>query len=79
MSPPLVSAEALCQDAEQQSGLDNWGDRRFIEPLQIYLDSLAASAQLHDRGRKVAAANITRLLKNRLYIQRELHKGLLHR
>ncbi len=73
MSPPLVSAEALCQDAEQQSGLDNWGDRRFIEPLQIYLDSLAASAQLHDRGRKVAVANITRLLKNRLYIQQELH------
>lgn len=67
-----LSAEALMAAAQADTGLSDWGDRLFQEPLQRYLVALEESAQFHQRGRSIFFGSAARLLKNRLLVQRDL-------
>ena len=65
---PLVrlDPETLLARAAQRTGLDDFGDDRFREPLRRLLASLESEAALTPFGRLVARRDLGRLLENRL-------------
>ncbi|MGI9239264.1 MAG: sulfotransferase family protein [Verrucomicrobiales bacterium] len=67
-----LSSEALTAAAEAATGLTDWGDPLFREPLERYLLALEESAGLHRQGRYMFFVAAQRLLCNRLMIQRDL-------
>ena len=71
----------LMAAARQQTGLDDFGDDLFREPLAMLLEALQRQAQLNDLGRYRAQANIEAALATRLriedYVRR--HPALLER
>lgn len=64
-----LDAEAMLVRAAAATGLDDYGDPWFREPLAIFVDSLAEEAELHLLGRLLARAEILRILRNRLRIE----------
>lgn len=59
----------LLAEARDATGLEDFGDERFLEPLRILLHSTNNEARLNPLGRFLAKANIQRLLKQRLWAQ----------
>ncbi len=64
-----LSLAALRKEAEENTGLSDWGDETFVEPLRIYLDSIEESARFHDQGRYILWNEVVRLLGNRLQME----------
>jgi hypothetical protein len=64
------TAEELLARARAETGIDI-GDESAIEPLTILLDSLNRESGLHEAGAKAMADRTTRLLANRLRMQRD--------
>ncbi len=58
---------SLLAKAKADTGLSNFGDHRFMEPMRILLHSLENEADLNPTGRFLNRANVLRLLKHRLY------------
>ena len=69
--PALVSLEAatVLEAARTATGLDDFGDPGFLEPLGILCNALREEARLTLLGRLMIRAEIQRLLQNRLRIQ----------
>lgn len=65
---PLDEASLLAS-AQQNTGLDDFGDDDWIEPFRVFLQSLDAEADLHLMGRLYARAEILNLLEARLQIE----------
>lgn len=65
---------ALLQAAQRQTGLSDWGDDRFREPLRILLDSLERESNLTLLGRFLQRQYCLRLLTNRLLLQRDFQQ-----
>ncbi len=67
---PLVrlDADTLLAKARRQTGLDDFGDDGFREPLRRLLASLEREARLTLLGRIVTRNDIVRLLANRLKV-----------
>ncbi len=65
---PLVRLDAatLCERARRATGLEDFGDPWFREPLGVLLDALEREAAMHTLGRVIARTDLTRLLENRL-------------
>ena len=59
----------LLDEARRKTGLSDFGDERFLEPLRILLHSTNTEASLTPVGRFLAKANIQRLLNHRLWAQ----------
>ncbi len=70
MKQPL-QIEALLAAARRQTGLDDFGDETFREPLSRLLDSCENEAHLNTIGRCALSQDLLQLLINRLYIQRD--------
>lgn len=71
---------ALMAEAEEFTGLTDWGDEGFQEPLQRFLWSLGHEAHLTPTGVQVFRQEALRLLSNRLQLEAEfvsLPKGAL--
>ncbi len=66
-----LSAKALLAAAQHETGLTDWGDTAFHEPLSLYLKSIEAHAGMHALGRVVLWKILMRLLTNRLQMQRD--------
>lgn len=64
-----LDAEALLADATRVTGLDDFGDDWFREPLGVFVRALEEEANLHLLGRLMARAEIQRILQNRLRIE----------
>jgi hypothetical protein len=64
-----LDAAALLDDAVRTTGLDDFGDSWFREPLDVFVRSLEEEARLHLLGRLMARAEIQRVLQNRLRIE----------
>lgn len=64
-----LDADALLRDACRVTGLDDYGDGWFREPLGIFVRSLEEEARLHLLGRLMARAEIQRILQNRLRME----------
>ena len=65
---PLVdlSAAALFDRARRLTGLSDFGDPFFREPMRVLLDAFETEAELTMLGRVIARTDIVRLLENRL-------------
>jgi Sulfotransferase family len=65
---PLVPLDeaTLCARATRATGLADFGDGRFREPLRRLLDGFEREAGLSVLGRLIARADVVRLLANRL-------------
>jgi len=76
-----LDEETLIAAARRETGLENFGDEGFMEPMRILLQSLTSEADLNPAGRFLNRANILRLLKNRLYVEDLLkrHPEILER
>lgn len=61
--------EDLLDTAARATGLDDWGDPWFREPLRVLLGALENEARLTVLGRILARAEIQRTLQNRLAIE----------
>ncbi len=63
-----LSFDGLLRRAQKRSGLNDFGDSDFEEPLRLLLDCLKNEAQLSTLGRMVARSDLLRTLENRLGI-----------
>ena len=75
---PTLAETALLNKACRLTGLDDFGDESFRQPLGILLRSLRTDARLNLVGRIVAHNDIVRLLCNRLCLvaDRKRHPGI---
>ncbi len=71
IAPRLVSldAEALIEKARRDSGLADFGDPSFREPLGVLVDALEREADLSVLGRVATRALLLQLLTNRLRLE----------
>jgi hypothetical protein len=60
---------ALLAEASQKTGLSDYGDDSFREPLAVFCDSLETESKLSDFGRGLLHQKIMELLTNRLGIE----------
>src|SRR5262249_22111195 len=59
---------ALLDRARRLTGLTDFGDPFFREPMRVLLDSFENEAELNMLGRVIARADVVRLLQNRLHM-----------
>jgi hypothetical protein len=64
----LLDKDQLLQAAVEQTGLSDFGDDDFLEPLERLIDALNNEAQLNDFGKIRAQMTIAAGLSNRLKI-----------
>ena len=64
--------EAVLAAASRATGLDDYGDRSFVEGLGVLLDSLRAEGRLNLGGVAAQFQDMVRMLSNRLRFQRDL-------
>ena len=60
--------------ASKATGLDDYGERDFVEGLTIYLDDVRRVGELSELGTDYLFQDIVRLLSNRLGFQRDLKR-----
>ena len=70
-----LSPEDLLAQAAAETGLDDFGDDAFREPLGVVLRALEEEAGLSPMGRVSAHQQILQLLKNRLLIEQRLRRN----
>ncbi|MBM4265323.1 MAG: sulfotransferase [Deltaproteobacteria bacterium] len=64
-----LDEETLLRSAREATGLDDFGDDWFREPLRIFLLALEEEARLNLIGRLLARLETQRILENRLRIE----------
>jgi hypothetical protein len=64
---PNVST--LLSIAERQTGLNDFGDHRFLEAMAFLVESVEREAKLNALGRFVFVEHVVQLLRNRLYLE----------
>ncbi len=62
-----LDRDGLIAAARKDTGLRDFGDEEFLDPMQRLIDSLENEADLNPLGRYMNRTNILRLLKHRLY------------
>src|SRR5574338_872418 len=65
-TPPRFEERAVLDEARRRTGLEDFGDPAFHEPLRRLLDSLEREARLHEIGRVTWFERIVGILVNRL-------------
>ena len=75
-----LDASRMLATASRRTGLDDFGDPAFREPLERLLDSLEREARLNLIGRIAAREDLTGMLMNRLKLERDrkLHPAIAH-
>ena len=66
---PTTTRDRLVETAMTETGLDDFGEASWQEGLDIYLEALAATAQLNEIGVGVAESGVVSDLSNRLRIE----------
>ncbi len=76
-----LDRDNLLTAARKQTGLQDFGDESFLDPMQRLIAALENEADLNPVGRFMNRTNILRLLKHRLYAQDLLtrHPEILQR
>lgn len=76
-----LAPDNLVATARVATGLRDFGDESFLDPMQRLIDALENEADLNPIGRYMNRTNILRLLKHRLYAQELLtrHPEILER
>jgi hypothetical protein len=75
-----LSVAAILDEARRSTGLDDFGEDNFLEPLRILLDDFAEDAQLHPWGRFLVRRILAGCARNRLLLQDawRRHPEVLH-
>jgi hypothetical protein len=66
--PVNLDADHLLRTAQKNTGLDDFGEDDFVQPMSLLLDCLEKEADLSLLGRIIAKADLLRTLENRLGI-----------
>lgn len=76
-----MSVDTLLASARAETGLSDFGDERFMQPLSVLVQATNEEAKLNPVGRYLARTNILRLLKGRLFVEDLLarHPEILER
>lgn len=76
-----LEQDKLIATARRATGLRDFGDERFLDPMQRLINALDNEADLNPLGRFMNRTNILRLLKHRLYANALLtrHPEILER
>jgi hypothetical protein len=76
-----LDPDRLVAQARKGTGLQDFGNESFLQPMELLIRSLQEEADLNPLGRFMNRANILRLLKHRLYAQDLLkrHPEILER
>ncbi len=69
-----LDGQSLIAAACRRTGLNDFGDPGFEEPLRRLLRSIETEAHLTQIGRFAARADLVRMLVNRLQLQRDRHQ-----
>jgi len=64
-----LDADALLVAARQATGLEDFGDLRFVERLRLLVHALATEGRLSPVGRVMAHAQLLQILQNRLKVE----------
>ena len=64
-----LTEKGLMEAASRKTGLSDWGDNDFREPLKVLLQSYEADAHLNTVGRLITRRNLIEKLANRLLIR----------
>jgi hypothetical protein len=64
-----LQQDEMIAAARKATGLSDFGDESFLDPMQRLIHSLEQEADLNPIGRYMNRTNILRLLKHRLYVQ----------
>ena len=67
--PAALDVEALLAAARAATGLDDFGDPAFREPLSVLVGSIEREARLHALGRSIMRGRIVSMLANRLRVE----------
>lgn len=67
--PPKLERDALMARATEYTGLDDFGDRWFVEPFDKLLESLDREARLNAAGEWAAKKQFEKVLHDRLWAQ----------
>ena len=76
-----LTPDKLIATAKKETGLSDFGDASFLEPMHLMIRALEEEADLNPVGRFMNRMNIVRLLKGRLYAEDLLarHPEILER
>jgi len=69
-----LDPDVLLETAARRTGLADFGDDCFREPLRRLIESLESEARLTPLGRYAARADLLRLLENRLRMRDEMRR-----
>lgn len=69
LPPPDLREATLERQAIEATGLDDFGDGWFREPLRVLLPALEAEARLNPIGRMIAHGSLLKILKERLWAE----------
>jgi hypothetical protein len=64
-----LDVQTLCALARRQTGLDDFGDPWFLEPLEVLVAALKEEASLNTIGRFAAAGQFLKVMRERLWAQ----------
>ena len=68
----VLKPTALMDAASEATGLDDFGDHRFLRPLALLCDALTEDVELTPMGRMAQHTLFVQLLKNRLLVEHEI-------
>lgn len=69
-----ISVDRVLTDARRKTGLNDFGDEQFIEPLEILVDSINREAALNPVGRTIIRGRIVGVLINKLVAQNAIER-----
>ena len=69
------SVQGLLDAAEKQTGLNNWGDKSFLQPLRVLVDSVINESMLGEEAKLGTFSRLTNLLANRLRLENDREKN----
>jgi hypothetical protein len=74
LNAPLF-VEDLMAAGIAETGLEDYGDREFVDGLTVLADSLRTEAHLNRTGHMMLSGDVVRLLANRLRFQRDVKRN----
>ncbi|MDH3728334.1 MAG: sulfotransferase, partial [Myxococcales bacterium] len=69
-----ITVEGVLSSAIRKTGLSDFGDQEFLEPLGVLVESINTEAALHSVGRKIIQGRISGVLVNKLIAQDTIKK-----
>lgn len=69
-----ITVEGVLSDAIRKTGLNDFGDEGFLEPLGVLVDSTNDEAALHPVGRMIIRGRMSGVLVNKLIAQDTIKK-----